>query len=166
VVLLDFKLQGEQSQDFLTAARGQGYAGRVLIVTAHMSARESLQMLQLGASGIFLKHDSPVNLIRVIRLIASGEIWVDPKIIQLLAESVAPPIHSELRKTLTEREEQVLHGVLEGLTNRGIATGLGVSEGAVKAVLQQLFEKVGVRTRSQLVRVALESGLGLARRVK
>jgi DNA-binding NarL/FixJ family response regulator len=133
------------------------------MVTAHMNARQALQALQLGASGVFLKHDSPVNLIRVIRLIASGEVWLDRKIVQLMAESAAPPIRAELRQGLTEREDQVLHGVLEGLTNRGIATQLGTSEGAVKAALQQLFEKAGVRSRSQLVRAALESGLGLAR---
>jgi DNA-binding NarL/FixJ family response regulator len=163
VVLLDFKLGDEESLEFLTSARAAGYAGRVLMVTAHMNARQALQALQLGASGVFLKHDSPVNLIRVIRLIASGEVWLDRKIVQLMAESAAPPIRAELRQGLTEREDQVLHGVLEGLTNRGIATQLGTSEGAVKAALQQLFEKAGVRSRSQLVRAALESGLGLAR---
>ncbi len=163
VVLLDFKLGGEESSEFLTSARSAGYAGRVLMVTAHMNARQALQALQLGASGIFLKHGSPVNLIRAIRLIASGEVWLDRKIVQLMAESATPPIRSELRQGLTEREDQVLHGVLEGLTNRGIATQLGTSEGAVKAVLERLFEKAGVRSRSQLVRVALERGLGLAR---
>lgn len=163
VVLLDFKLAGEESPQFLTSARAAGYAGKVLMVTARMNARQSLQALQLGASGIFLKHDSPVNLIRVIRLIASGEIWVDRSIVQLMAESATPPVRSELRQGLTEREGQVLRGVLEGLTNRGIAAQLGASEGAVKAALHQLFEKAGVRTRSQLVRVALESEVGLAR---
>jgi two-component system, NarL family, nitrate/nitrite response regulator NarL len=64
------------------------------------------------------------------------------------------------RRPLTEREEQVLRGVLEGYTNRRIAGQLGVSEGAVKAVLQQMFDKAGVRTRSQLVRVAMEGWLG------
>jgi DNA-binding NarL/FixJ family response regulator len=57
----------------------------------------------------------------------------------------------------TEREQQVLHGIFEGLANKEIGAKLGVSESAVKATLQQLFQKTGVRTRSQLVRVALES---------
>jgi DNA-binding NarL/FixJ family response regulator len=59
-------------------------------------------------------------------------------------------------RKLTERERQVLNGVLEGLANKQIADRLLVSESSIKATLQQLFQKTGVRTRSQLVRIALE----------
>jgi len=54
----------------------------------------------------------------------------------------------------------VLKGVFEGLTNKEIAASLSISEGSVKSALQQLFIKTGVRTRSQLVRVALEEYAG------
>ena len=57
---------------------------------------------------------------------------------------------------LTERERAVLKGVFEGLTNKEIGVKLQTSEGTIKAVMQQLFDKTGVRTRSQLVRIALE----------
>ncbi|PYR33653.1 MAG: hypothetical protein DMF90_20075 [Acidobacteria bacterium] len=57
---------------------------------------------------------------------------------------------------LTDRERQVLTSVFEGLANKEIAARLGVSESSVKATIQQLFAKTGVRTRSQLVRIALE----------
>ena len=57
---------------------------------------------------------------------------------------------------MTERETTVLKGVFEGLSNKEIAGRLGVSEASVKSALQQLFAKTGVRTRSQLVRVALQ----------
>jgi len=56
----------------------------------------------------------------------------------------------------TERERQVLSYLFEGLINKEIAERIGVSESSVKATLQQFFSKTGVRTRSQLVRVALE----------
>jgi DNA-binding NarL/FixJ family response regulator len=56
----------------------------------------------------------------------------------------------------TERDRQVLRGVFEGLANKEIAERLKVSESAIKASLQQLFSKTGVRTRGQLVRIALE----------
>jgi two-component system, NarL family, nitrate/nitrite response regulator NarL len=57
----------------------------------------------------------------------------------------------------------VLQGVFEGLANKEIAARLGVTEGVVKATLQQLFQKTQVRTRSQLVRIALEGSLGTLR---
>jgi len=59
-------------------------------------------------------------------------------------------------RKLTDREQQVLSGVFEGLANKQIAERLQVSESSVKATLQQLFQKTGVRSRSQLVRIALE----------
>jgi DNA-binding NarL/FixJ family response regulator len=65
---------------------------------------------------------------------------------------------------LTERQQRVLRGVFEGLTNKEIAVHLGVSESAVKATLQQLFRKTSVRTRAQLVRIVMESSLGAMRR--
>ncbi len=79
---------------------------------------------------------------------------------------VRPDMHGQpgerplTERPLTRREQQVLRRIFEGFTNKEIAADLGVSEGAVKATLQQLFRKTHVRTRAQLVRVAIEGSLG------
>jgi DNA-binding NarL/FixJ family response regulator len=65
---------------------------------------------------------------------------------------------------LTRRQQQVLRAVFEGLSNKEIAVQVGVSESAVKATLQTLFRKARVRTRAQLVRVAVDGSLGSTRR--
>jgi DNA-binding NarL/FixJ family response regulator len=163
VVLLDFDLGDDHGSRFISSARRAGYQGKVLMVTAGMSASESAVALKLGASGIFLKHSSPGSLAQAIRLVAAGEMWVDQKVIQLLADGVPQQEEPRLGKLLTEREQHVLRGLFEGLTNKEIASQLGVSETAIKATLQQLFQKTRVRTRSQLVRIALESTLGTPR---
>jgi DNA-binding NarL/FixJ family response regulator len=62
----------------------------------------------------------------------------------------------EHREILSERERKVLRYVFEGLSNKEIGQQLNISEGSVKATLQQLFARTGVRTRSQLVRIAVE----------
>jgi len=72
----------------------------------------------------------------------------------LRPESTTP--QSSGTRRFTEREQQVLSFVFEGLANKEIAARIGVSEGSVKSTLQQLFSKTGVRTRSQLVRIVLE----------
>jgi DNA-binding NarL/FixJ family response regulator len=164
VVLLDFDLGEERGSQFIAAARQAGYKGKVLMVTAGMSAAESSAALRIGASGIFLKHNSPSLLAQAIRLVAGGEMWVDQKVIQMLVDGVSPREQQDIRKLLTEREQQVLRGLFEGLTNKEIAAQIGVSESAIKATLQQLFQKTRVRTRSQLVRIALESSLGTSPR--
>ncbi len=158
IVLLDFDLGEEQGTRFITSACQSGNAGKILMVTAGMSAEESSAALKLGASGIVLKHTSPSGLAEAIRIVARGDMWLDQKVIRQMADSVqgnkqAPP------PTLTHREEQVLQGVFEGLINKEIAARIGVSEDSVKATLKQLFLKTGARTRSQLVRIALEGSI-------
>src|SRR5271156_334848 len=76
VVLLDFDLGEGSASDFLGRARAQGYAGRVLMVTAGMSDSDSAQLLSQGVSGIFLKHSSPALLAQAIRKVAAGETWI------------------------------------------------------------------------------------------
>jgi DNA-binding NarL/FixJ family response regulator len=165
IVLLDFDLGEDHGSQFISAARRAGYAGKILMVTAGMDAAESSIALQLGASGIFLKHNSPGTLAKAIRLVASGEMWVDQRVIHLMADGIHQREDRGFQKLLTEREQQVLRGIFEGLTNKEIAAQLEVSEGAVKATLQQLFQKTRVRTRSQLVRIALERALGATRKL-
>jgi DNA-binding NarL/FixJ family response regulator len=165
VILLDFDLGEEHGGQFVHAARSSQYKGKILMVTAGMNTTESSTALRLGASGIFLKHNSPGILAQAIRLVASGQMWVDQRVIQQLADGVPQREDQGLRKLLTEREQQVLRGLFEGLTNKEIAGQLCVSESAIKATLQQLFQKTRVRTRSQLVRIALEASLGTTRRL-
>ena len=155
-MLLDFDLGDEQGGRFISRAREAGYKGRIFMVTAGMSATESSLALKLGVSGIALKHILPDALVRAIRLVASGETWLDQKVIQQMADRTLDGDRQALPPTLTLRENQVLKGVFEGLANKEIAARIGVSEASVKATLQQLFNKTGVRTRSQLVRITLE----------
>ena len=69
----------------------------------------------------------------------------------------------QIKAQLTPRELQVLRSIFEGLTNKEIAHKIGASQSSVKATLQRLFEKTGVRTRAQLVRIAIERSLETAR---
>ena len=156
IVLLDYDLGEENGNRFIISARQSGYAGKILMVTAGMNVTEASVALKLDVSGIVLKQSSPGILIKVIRLVASGENWVDHEVIKQIADRALQDNLQRFPKTLTEREDQVLQGVFEGLANKEIAARLGVSETSVKATLQQLFFKTGVRTRSQLVRIALE----------
>ncbi len=86
----------------------------------------------------------------------AGKVWLDQEQLQTaLTTEVGNPLDHRTRP-FTEREQQVLSCVFEGLANKEIAARIGISESSVKATLQQLFSKAGVRTRSQLVRTVLE----------
>jgi DNA-binding NarL/FixJ family response regulator len=160
LVLLDYDLGKERGFEFIAQARQRGFRGRFLMVTAGMSDAESVKALNLGVSGIFPKHSPPLALTQAIRKVMAGDTWLDENAVQALVRASKQSEGLGGAKSFTERESQVLQGVFEGLSNKEIGVRLNISESSVKAALQQLFQKTGVRTRSQLVRIALEERSG------
>ncbi len=159
IVLLDFDLGTEHGNQFISSAREAGYAGRILMVTAGMNAMQSSTAFKLGVSGIILKTSSPGALAKAIRLVANGELWIDQKVVQQLADRALAGGQQTFPRALTERESEVLQGVFEGLTNKEIGVKIGVSEDSVKTTLKYLFHKTGAKTRGQLVWIALQGPL-------
>ena len=155
IVLLDLDLGQERGADFLERLRSMRFDGKVLLVTADVNDNEVPSLIRKGVSGVFMKHGSPALLIQGIRETMEGKALFEQGQLRRALERPEPPA-DQPRTKLTERERQVLSFVFEGLANKQIADRLQVSEAAIKASLQQLFSKTGVRTRSQLVRVALE----------
>jgi DNA-binding NarL/FixJ family response regulator len=155
IVLLDHDLGIERASQFLPVARQGGFAGRVLVVTAWVSDAEAKRLLRQGVAGIFVK-DSPLDaLAESIRLIHRGGVWLDRRYRNLTADDSGCGQASPGPR-FNERQRKVLRFVLEGLSNKAIAGRLRISESYVKALMQSLFKKTGVRTRGQLVRVVLE----------
>jgi two-component system, NarL family, nitrate/nitrite response regulator NarL len=157
VVLLDYDLGEESGFALLTEMKNRAIDARVLMVTAGLSDETILAVMEAGAAGIFLKHNSPEQLIAAIQRVAEGEIWLDNAALQALLAGRNNRIDVlERTRPLTARQSDVLRGILDGLANKEIAWKLKTSETSVKAVIQELFHKAGVRTRSQLVRIAIE----------
>ena len=152
IVLLDHDLGNERASQFLPAAREAGFSGRVLVVTAWVSDTEARRLLRQGVAGIFLKEAPLSELIGSIRSVAEGggptSDWAGRRSPEASGSAAAPLFNN--------RQQRVLRFVVEGLSNKEIAWRLQISESYVKAILQSLFEKTGVRTRGQLVRVAFE----------
>ena len=155
MVLLDVELGTERALDFVTRARSQGFRGKILVVTAGVTAKESVQLVQSGVAGILHKHHTAEELCDTIRREAAGEVYLEKEYLGALFQIVdqtQPP----RRSRLTDRDRMVLRFVFRGMTNREIADNLRISESGAKSALRQLFDKLDVRTRSQLVKVALE----------
>lgn len=148
----------DRTDNFIHSAGEAGYQGKVLVVTDEIDTARAAGVLSSGASGIFLKCEPAKRLLLAIRLVASGGAWVDLKVVRQIAESFCqhegPRFHWP-----TKRQELVIRGILDGLKNREIGKKIGASEATVKATIQSLFSKVGVRTRSQLVRAVLEGAI-------
>lgn len=156
LVLLDVDLGRERATNLLDDFRAIGYSGKVLLVTAGVDESEVPDFIRKGIAGVFMKHNSPALLVQGIRETMQGKVWFEQDLLKRAFQG------SDGRRTaagpakLTKREREVMSFVFEGLANKQIADRIHISESAVKACLQNLFDKTGVRTRSQLVRVALE----------
>jgi two-component system nitrate/nitrite response regulator NarL len=155
VVLLDVDLGPERALEFVERAKSAAFQGRILIVTAGISGREAVQLVQAGVAGILHKNHPTRILCGAIRKVMAGEACIEDEYLTALFQSV-DRASTTLHPRFTERDRVVVQHVLQGLTNREIADQLEISEAAVKASLRQLFEKLGVHTRAQLVKVALE----------
>lgn len=152
VVLLDYDLHGRRGTELVAAARAQGYAGKVLMVSAGLPDCELQTCFSQGVSGVFLKEQPLPMLLRAIRAVAEGRLWYDHRQLEVIMRQS----ERSYQITFTERERDILRGIVDGLSNKEIADRLHVPETAVKAGVQRLFEKVGTRTRGGLTRIAME----------
>ena len=161
IVLLDFDLGGHtgntaEGTEFVRRARQEGFAGKILVVTAGVSQGDAAQLIRGGVSGIFMKNQSADLLAQGIHDVMAGKVWFEQGLLQAAMANPEQERPEASAEHLTERQRQVLRLVFEGMANKEIAHRVGVSESSVKATLQQLFSKMAVHTRSQLVRVVLE----------
>ncbi|HUI82166.1 MAG TPA: response regulator transcription factor [Bryobacteraceae bacterium] len=154
LVLLDHDLGSERASHFLPMARQAGFHGRVLVVTAWITENEARRLLRQGVSGIFLKHAPLEELREAIRIAMAGGTFLDRSFSRTPEKPT--PDGPPAEPLFNDRQRRVLRGVLEGLSNKEIAWRLQISESYVKSILQSLFQKTGVRTRGQLVRIVFE----------
>ncbi len=154
--LVDLRLQGEEGFEMLEKLHGMEHPARVVILAAQVEVAELIRLVSLGVSGIILKKSSPGELLRCIRSVASGEVWLEQSHLNALLGELSKPHQDKSGQALTDREKTVLRSLLQGFSNKQIAERMHIRETAVKFLLQTLFRKTGVHARSQLVRVALE----------
>ncbi|MEU8402585.1 response regulator transcription factor [Nonomuraea sp. NPDC048892] len=159
VVLMDVRMP---EMDGITATGQIAGGTRVLILTTFDLDEYVYAALRAGASGFMLKDAPPDDLLKAIRVVASGETLLAPTVTtRLIAEFVQRPLQQAFRglDTLTDREREVLTLVAHGLSNAELSTQLKVSPGTVKTHIGRLLAKLNARDRAQLVIAAYEAGL-------
>ena len=164
VILMDIRMP---RVDGIAATRNITTAGsptRVVILTTYELDEYVFDALAAGASAFLLKAAPPEDLIRAIRVVASGDALLAPSVTRRLIEEFARRPEPAERKAkqldvLTERERDVLHEVAKGYTNAEIAARLHVAETTVKTHVAHVLDKLELRDRVQAVIIAYEAGL-------
>ncbi|HEY7461956.1 MAG TPA: response regulator transcription factor [Gemmatimonadota bacterium] len=162
LLLLDLNLQGENGLDLLPRLLEQFPDLKVLVLTASIDQEDRVNSIKLGARGVVLKYAAAENLIKSIRKVAEGEMWVDhettKKLFEELADRRGPKTESPL-DLLTDREREVTALVGEGLRNKEIADRLFISERTVKTHISNIFQKLDLSDRLELALFAINQGL-------
>ncbi|WP_109125013.1 response regulator transcription factor [Dyella sp. C11] len=152
LVLLDLHMPGSKGLSGLATLRGQFPGVAVLVVSAHDEARTVRRVLDHGASGFIPKSASPDDIAQAIRSVLDCGNWLPPALAQAVAALPADPVDVDLASRLarlTEQQYRVLALLGEGLLNKQIADRLTIQERTVKAHVTAIFEKLGVRNRTQ-----------------
>ncbi|ACB76511.1 response regulator [Opitutus terrae] len=151
VVVLDLRMQGMSGVQTLHALRAEFGAVRVLVYSNYARGEEVYQAIKAGAAGFVVKEMALDRLLEAIRVVNSGG--------QYIPEQVAARIAERLLAGLSPREMEVLKLLAKGLSNKEIATQLGLVVGTIKIYVANIFNKLGVSDRTQALVTAVKRGI-------
>jgi two-component system response regulator NreC len=160
VALLDLSMPGRGGLETLVAVRQKRPLTRVVVVTVHDEPGYLRAAALAGALGYVVKRAADTELLAAIRAVALGRSFIDvPIATARRANRTFAAGSSRSVALLSDREREVLEHVAEGYSNREIADALGLSTKSVETYRGRVMTKLGLSTRSDLVRFALEYGL-------
>ena len=172
VLLLDLRMPNLDGLSALQALQQSNRRTRVIVLTASEDKNEFVQAMKLGCSGIVLKQTAPDLIVKSIRKVNAGEIWLDSHTTAaVMRQFQTGPGESgnssggakgRERSPLSAREREIVALVAQGYKNKEMAEKMFISEQTVKNHLHNIFDKLGVSDRLELALYAIHKGLHLA----
>jgi DNA-binding NarL/FixJ family response regulator len=161
VLVLDLLLPDQDGLAVLRTMAAKGLCTKTVILSASIREDAVVEAVRLGVAGIVLKDAAPGELVECVRRVHAGHAWYDS---QLMGGSLLRTVRQAdawrtARAVLTDRETEIIRMVADGLRNKAIGDALGVSEGTVKVHVHNIFKKLHLQNRVELVRYAQEMGL-------
>ncbi len=158
VVLLDLSLPGMNGIEAVRALRRRLPQARFIALSMHEDPEYVRGFLEAGGSGYVPKSSLEMQLVDAILAVSRGEYYAPARLLAELAREMATgdPYRNA---RLTQREHEVVRHIAHGSTYKEIAEALGISEKTVATYRERASEKLGVKTRAELVRWALEHNL-------
>src|SRR5271165_4770693 len=167
VLLLDLRMPNLDGLSALQALHQTNKRTKVIVLTASEDKNEFVQAMKLGCSGIVLKQTAPELIIKSIRKVHGGEIWLDSHTTAAVMRQFAAPGEvagggsgkTRERSPLSQREREIVQLVAQGYKNKEMAEKMFISEQTVKNHLHNIFDKLGVSDRLELALYAIHKGL-------
>jgi len=173
ILILDLRMPYMDGLATLQALQQLEKKVKVIVLTASEDKNEFVQAMKLGCSGIVLKQTAPELIVKSIRKVNSGEIWLDSHTTAAVMRQFASPADmlaggtpgkGRERSPLSQREREIVGLVAQGYKNREMAEKMFISEQTVKNHLHNIFDKLGVSDRLELALYAIHKGLHLVDR--
>ncbi|HEX2281956.1 MAG TPA: response regulator transcription factor [Thermomicrobiales bacterium] len=162
VVLMDISMPEMDGIEATETIVARGLNTPVIVLTMYADDEYAIHAIRAGAKGYLLKSSRSDEVIRAIRLAAAGGSAIDPALGAVLMREFQRLLNrspGEAKQQLSSREQQFLELLVRGHNNRQIASELELAESTVKNNLSALFQKIGVRDRTQAVLYAISNGL-------
>jgi DNA-binding NarL/FixJ family response regulator len=156
LAILDVQMPHLTGLELLAEARAQGWRTRILLLTAGLEPEPIVEAIRLDVDGLILKGAAGDELVRAAAAVLAGGRWIDEEAMAQVGGRLVEP---RAAGSLTPRETDVVRCVALGRRNKEIARDLGISEGTVKMHLHNLYEKLGVSSRTELAILARERRL-------
>ena len=177
ILLLDLKMPGLDGLATLQRLQNSKHKTRVIVLTASEDKNEFVQAMKLGTAGIVLKQSATDLLIKSIRKVNAGEIWLDSHTTAAVMRQfatgaddapagIAAPASSSRereRSLLSQREREIVALVAQGFKNKEMAEKMFISEQTVKNHLHNIFDKLGVSDRLELAPYAIHNNLHMGK---
>ncbi|MEO7145640.1 MAG: response regulator transcription factor [Bryobacteraceae bacterium] len=169
VLLLDLRMPNMDGLSALQALQQSNKKTRVIVLTASDDKNEFVQAMKLGCSGIVLKQTAPELIVKSIRKVHAGEIWLDSHTTAAVMRQFSTAADlaaagggkARERSPLSAREREIVALVAQGYKNKEMAEKMFISEQTVKNHLHNIFDKLGVSDRLELALYAIHKGLHL-----
>jgi DNA-binding NarL/FixJ family response regulator len=167
VLLLDLRMPNLDGLSALQALQQSNKKTRVIVLTASEDKNEFVQAMKLGCSGIVLKQTAPELIVKSIRKVHAGEIWLDSHTTAAVMRQFSTGTElgsagggkTRERSPLSQREREIVALVAQGYKNKEMAEKMFISEQTVKNHLHNIFDKLGVSDRLELALYAIHKGL-------
>jgi two-component system nitrate/nitrite response regulator NarL len=149
LILLDLHMREKNRIETVKAIRDAGLDCRIVILTVSDNADDLVAAIRTGADGYLLKDMEPEDLLAAIDQTLNGRTVIGERLNGLLARAIREEATAKQRDTamLTEREQEILQGLAQGLSNKLIARNLDIAEATVKVHVKSLLKKLGCRSR-------------------
>lgn len=152
ITLMDLRMPQICGVDATIAIRAEFAYARIIVLTTYDGDEDIYRGLHAGAKGYLLKDAEPDALLNAIHVVHSGQQYIPPEVAAKLVQRMNKP-------ELSDRELEVIHLMVNGLSNHDIGVALNITESTVKFHVNQILSKLGVSDRTQAVIKALKRGL-------